>query len=292
MHRKPTIMLLLAAALLVFVGCSSDTTTTTTAGETTTSVAPETTTSSVSDLSGQTIEVAAVWSGAEQANFQQIIDAFQEQSGVQVTFTSTGDQIATILGTRMQGGSPPDVAILPQPGLMYSLADQGALQPLTDVISMEMDTNYAPVWKDLGTYDGTLYGLVFKAANKSTFWYNMSVFEDAGVTPPTTWEELLAAADTIQRFGVAPFSVAGADGWTLTDWFENVYLRRPRKIRSANDPRDPLDGSERDHRPRRAGRDLGQRSHAQWWSHRCPPDGLPNLRGGRVRQPAQSRPGV
>ena len=225
MHRKPTIMLLLAAALLVFVGCSSDTTTTTTAGETTTSVAPETTTSSVSDLSGQTIEVAAVWSGAEQANFQQIIDAFQEQSGVQVTFTSTGDQIATILGTRMQGGSPPDVAILPQPGLMYSLADQGALQPLTDVISMEMDTNYAPVWKDLGTYDGTLYGLVFKAANKSTFWYNMSVFEDAGVTPPTTWEELLAAADTIQRFGVAPFSVAGADGWTLTDWFENVYLR-------------------------------------------------------------------
>src|SRR5680860_673782 len=101
MHRKPTIVLLLAAALLVFVGCSSDTTTTTTAGETTTSMAPETTTSSVSDLSGQTIEVAAVWSGAEQANFQKIIDAFQEQSGVQVTFTSTGDQIATILGTRM-----------------------------------------------------------------------------------------------------------------------------------------------------------------------------------------------
>lgn len=206
---RPIILLLLGALVLVLVGCSSSTTTTT-AGM---------------DLSGQTLEVAAVWSGNEQANFQKIIDAFQEQTGAQVTFTSTGDQIATVLGTRIQGGSPPDVAILPQPGLMYSFADQGVLQPITDVVGMEMDTNYAPVWKDLGTYNGTLYGLVFKAANKSTLWYNMGVFSDAGVSPPTTWEELLTAADTIQRFGVAPFSVAGADGWTLTDWFENVYLR-------------------------------------------------------------------
>jgi len=225
LYRRTTIALLLAAVFLVIVGCSSGTTTTTAGETTTTGGAPETTTSSVPDLSGQTMEVAAVWSGAEQANFQKVIDAFQEQTGVQITFTSTGDQIATILGTRIQGGSPPDVAILPQPGLMYSLADQGVLQPLADVVGMEMDTNYAPVWKDLGTHNDTLYGLVFKAANKSTFWYNASVFSDAGVTPPTTWEELLAAADTIQRFGVAPFSVAGADGWTLTDWFENVYLR-------------------------------------------------------------------
>ncbi len=225
--RGSILLLLLGAALLVIVGCSSSTTTTTTAagGETTTSMAPETTTTSAPDLSGQTMEVAAVWSGAEQANFQKIIDAFQEQTGAKVTFTSTGDQIATVLGTRIQGGSPPAVAILPQPGLMYSLVDQGALQPIDEVVGMEMDTNYAPVWKDLGTYNGTFYGLMFKAANKSTFWYNVGVFNDAGVTPPTTWEELLAAADTIQRFGVAPFSVAGADGWTLTDWFENVYLR-------------------------------------------------------------------
>jgi len=224
---RTTIVLLLAALLLVVVGCSGGTTTTTTAagGETTASTAPETSTTSAPDLSGQTMEVAAVWSGAEQDNFQKVIDAFQEQTGVKVTYTSTGDQIATILGTRLQGGSPPDVAVLPQPGLMYSLADQGALQPLTDVIGMEMDANFAPVWKDLGTHEGTQYGLVFKAANKSTFWYNMGVFSDAGVTPPTTWDELLAAADTIQRFGVPPFSVAGADGWTLTDWFENVYLR-------------------------------------------------------------------
>ncbi|MHB9116499.1 MAG: ABC transporter substrate-binding protein [Thermoleophilia bacterium] len=206
-------MLLLAAVLLAIVGCSSTTSTT------------DTTAGSVPDLSGQTMEVAAVWSGAEQANFQKVIDAFQEQSGAVVTFTSTGDQIATVLGTRIQGGSPPDVAFLPQPGLMYSFAEQGALQPLTDVIGMEMDSNFAPVWKDLGTYGDTQYGLVFKAANKSTMWYNVSVFSDAGVEPPTTWEELLAAADTLQRFGVAPFSVAGADGWTLTDWFENVYLR-------------------------------------------------------------------
>jgi len=53
----------------------------------------------------------------------------------------------------------------------------------------------------------------------------MQVFEDAGLEPPATWDAFLEAAQTIQASGVAPFSIAGADGWTLTDWFENIYLR-------------------------------------------------------------------
>jgi ABC-type glycerol-3-phosphate transport system substrate-binding protein len=73
--------------------------------------------------------------------------------------------------------------------------------------------------------DGTLYGLWFKAANKSTVWYNAQVFADAGVAPPRDWQGLLAVAAQLADYGVAPVSLAGADGWTLTDWFENIYLR-------------------------------------------------------------------
>jgi alpha-glucoside transport system substrate-binding protein len=71
--------------------------------------------------------------------------------------------------------------------------------------------------------DGVLYGVWFKAANKSMIWYQRDAFEHAEL--PKTWEALKDAAARIHAQGlVAPFSLAGADGWTLTDWFENVYL--------------------------------------------------------------------
>jgi len=177
------------------------------------------------DLQGQQVEVAATWSGEEQARFSRVLERFEEETGATVQFTSTGDDIATVLGTRLAGGSPPDVAMLPQPGLLNDLAGRNALQPIEEVAGSLVDENYAPVWRQLGSVDGTLFGVWFKAANKSTFWYNNPVFESAGVETPETWEDLQTVAQTISDSGVTPFSVGGADGWTLTDWFENVYLR-------------------------------------------------------------------
>ncbi len=72
--------------------------------------------------------------------------------------------------------------------------------------------------------DGKQYGAYYKAANKSLIWYNAKVFENAGAAEPKTWKDLLSTAQKVYDSGVTPFSVGGADGWTLTDWFENVYL--------------------------------------------------------------------
>ena len=102
--------------------------------------------------------------------------------------------------------------------------NQGVLKPL-DFASDEISANYSPSTIEVGTVDGTQYGLLFKAANKSTVWYNVPAFEDAGVTPPTTWDELLQGAETLNASGVTAYSIGGADGWTLTDLFENIYLR-------------------------------------------------------------------
>ena len=89
-----------------------------------------------------------------------------------------------------------------------------------------MTENYAPSWVTLGTYSGHLYGMVFKGANKSTIWYSTTAFENAGIKPPKTWEALLAAAKTLRASGTKAYSIAGADGWTLTDLMENLYLRQ------------------------------------------------------------------
>ena len=177
------------------------------------------------NLKGQTLTVMGEWGGNEQQNFQKVLASFEQATGAKITYQSAGDEIATKIGTAVAGGSPPDVALIPQPGVIQDLANKGALTALPDQIGSLIDKNFAPVWRDLGTFNAKLYGVWFKAANKSTVWYNTKVFADAGVQPPKTWDDFMKAAQTIANFGVPPVSVGGADGWTLTDWFENVYIR-------------------------------------------------------------------
>lgn len=179
-------------------------------------------------LDGASIEVAAVWTGEEQKTFEKVIDEFEQKTGAKVQFTSTGDQIATVLGTRVKGGDAPDIGILPQPGLMDQFAQQGVLTELPDDVQQAVGENYSGIWKGLGSVDGTPYGVWVDAANKSTFWYNTEQFQQAGITdPPASVDDLVTTATTLSDAGVsAPVSIGGADGWVLTDWFENVYLRQ------------------------------------------------------------------
>jgi alpha-glucoside transport system substrate-binding protein len=177
------------------------------------------------DLSGQTIEVAATWTGAEQRNFEQVLALFEEQTGATVRFLSAGDDIAAFLGPKIEGGQPPDVAILPQPGVLRSFAADGDLIPIEDFAGAVVDENFAPTAREVGTVDDTLYAVWFRAAQKSTVWYNVHVFSDAGVEPPATWDELLSTAQTISDFGVPPYSVGVDVGWPMSDLFENIYLR-------------------------------------------------------------------
>ncbi len=179
------------------------------------------------DLEGQSLEVFAVWAddSAEGTNFRLVLDKFVEDTGVEVTYTGVATDSATVLSTRVEGGDPPDIAFLPQPGLMVDLAARGALFDIGADLGDIIDDNYAQVWRDLGTVDGTLYGVWFKGANKSTVWYDVAAFEAAGVEPPSTWDEWVATSQALIDAGAGAVSVGGADGWTLSDWFENVYLR-------------------------------------------------------------------
>ncbi|MDH2428090.1 ABC transporter substrate-binding protein [Sphaerisporangium sp. TRM90804] len=176
-------------------------------------------------LQGTTLEVAAKWTAEEQANFEKVLTAFEEKTGATVTYASTGEDTGAYLGPRIQGGNPPDVAILPQPGLVQQYADQDALKPLTPEVQTQIDQNYTPYWKDLGSAGGQVYGVLVKAAHKSLIWYRTPAFEDAGAQPATTWDELVGTtAQSLADSGTPPFALCGASGWTLTDLFENVYL--------------------------------------------------------------------
>ncbi|GAA3729276.1 ABC transporter substrate-binding protein [Salinactinospora qingdaonensis] len=183
------------------------------------------TTAEGGELDGVELLVAAKWTGVEQRNFEQVLDAFEEKTGATVTYDSTGEDTGAYLGPRIEGGDPPDVAVLPQPGLVAEYVDQGALYPLQGEAAQALEDNYGDYWQRLGGVAGDSYGIMIKAAHKSIVWYRPEAFEQAGVTAPTDWDEMVTTtAATLSDAGSAPFAMCGASGWTLTDWFENVYL--------------------------------------------------------------------
>jgi ABC-type glycerol-3-phosphate transport system substrate-binding protein len=205
----------LVAALVACVGLAACT-----------RAAPPSSGTSPTDLTGRTVEVAATWSGTEQENFKAVLDEFARRTHARVKYTSGGNDLAVLLNSRLAGGAPPDIAFIPQPGVVAELARRGALKPITDPVAVAaVVSNFAPVWQQLGTIDGRLYGIYFKVANKSVIWYRTDRFDDAGVRPPRTWDDLTAISDTLADAGITPMVAAGGDGWVLTDWFENVYLR-------------------------------------------------------------------
>jgi ABC-type Fe3+ transport system substrate-binding protein len=115
--------------------------------------------------------------------------------------------------------------VIPQPGLLDSLAKAGSLIALDSDTEAEVKANFSKDWVDLGSSDGKLYGIWFKGANKSTVWYNTDVYDTAGATVPKTWDDFMKQLKLISDSGVYGLSIGADAGWPLTDWFENVYLR-------------------------------------------------------------------
>lgn len=179
-------------------------------------------------LSGHRVEVLAVWDDVEADAIREVLDGFEARTGARATFTSTeGEDITAVLDRRIDAGDPPDLAMLPQPGLLARYARSGAIEPVEDLVGDVVRASWGPVWQELGSVDGELHAVWFKAANKSLIWYSLGAFERAGVVPPGDLDGLRRVAASLARQGTPAFSLTGAanDNWTLTDWFENLYLR-------------------------------------------------------------------
>jgi alpha-glucoside transport system substrate-binding protein len=167
-----------------------------------------------------------IWtSSTGQKQFADVIKVFNKKfPKVHINYKPVGNNIPTVLTTAVAGGHPPDMADIAQPGLVAQFASQGKLKPITYARPV-LAKNFSPVWLKLGTYSGKLYAIIFKASNKSTVWYNVPAYKAAGVSKPKTFTQLLSNAKTIKASGTPAYSIGGAEGWTLTDLFENIYLR-------------------------------------------------------------------
>jgi len=187
------------------------------------------------DLSGQTVTIFGPWLSPEDEYLGNMLAYFEDATGATVTYTGS-DGFEQQIVIDAEAGSPPNIAVFPQPGLAANLASQGLLTPLGDDAASWVDANYAAgsSWVDLGTYadaEGAdqFYGFFYNVNVKSLVWYVPENFEDAGYDVPETMEDLIALSEEMIANGDTPWCIGlgsgPATGWPATDWVEDIMLR-------------------------------------------------------------------
>jgi len=181
-----------------------------------------------SAAAGSKITVMSLWGGSEQDSFQKVLDAFKTKTGVTANYESVRQDYATTLQTRISGGNAPDVAIIPGIGFLRQFARQGSLKKIADlgVDVNALKPNYPPGILEIGQVDGTQYAVMVKFNSKSTMWFRPDKFKTLGVSTAADWTGYTKLLTDIKAKGTTPLGLGAADAWTLTDWFENIYVRQ------------------------------------------------------------------
>ncbi|HKS99520.1 MAG TPA: extracellular solute-binding protein, partial [Rugosimonospora sp.] len=179
--------------------------------------------------SGTTVTMNGSIISPESDSLQQSWKEFSDCTGIKISYTGSND-FESQLPVKVAGGNAPDLAIIPQPGLLANMVKTGKVaRPPAQTVTNE--DKWSKVWKDYGSVNGTFYAAPMSANMKSLVWYSPKAFQAAGYTVPTTWTDMMALSDKIAAAGKAKPWCGGigsgtATGWPATDWLEEIVLRQ------------------------------------------------------------------
>ncbi|GAA4378812.1 ABC transporter substrate-binding protein [Nocardioides caricicola] len=182
------------------------------------------------DLTGKEVTLYTSIVAPEDQPYKDSFKLFSDCTGAEVVYEGS-KEFETQLPVRVETGNPPDIAFIPQPGLLQSLVRDypDAVKEAPQEVSDNVDEFYGEDWKTYGTVDDVFYAPPLTANVKSFVWYSPKVFADNGWAIPTTWDEMLALSDEIAATGMKPWCAGigsgEATGWPATDWLEDVLLR-------------------------------------------------------------------
>src|SRR5215203_1332261 len=181
------------------------------------------------DLTGKTVKMYTSIVAPEDQPHIDSYKLFETCTGAKVDYEGSKEFEAQLV-VRVRSGNPPDLAYIPQPGLLNTLVkDTGKVVEVPDTVSANVDEFWSDSWRGYGTVDGKLYAAPLGANMKSFVWYSPKMFEENGWEIPTTWDDMIALSDTIAATGIKPWCAGigsgDATGWPVTDWLEDVLLR-------------------------------------------------------------------
>lgn len=172
------------------------------------------------------------------AIFEEEFESFTAETGIDVRLVGNplfNDYVAESVAE----GDPPDVAVVPQPGIIREFARDGHLIDLGTYVDLEaLRNDQSPYLISLGTVgddgswpspDGATYGAFVGLSLKSEVWYPVPELRADGHPTPRTWDELIALSDRLVRDGHTPWCMGWesgeASGWPGSDWIESIMLK-------------------------------------------------------------------
>lgn len=150
------------------------------------------------------------WQDKVAENNQELTEKFNETVGkennIRITAEYQGsyDELHTKLKSAFIANEQPAISVM-EIASIKSFADAGMIEPLESYISDEKESQFLPGLMDNSYVDGKLYGVPYLRSTP-IFYYNKTLFDQAGITSaPTNWEELASTSKQLESIGVKGF---------------------------------------------------------------------------------------
>ena len=157
------------------------------------------------------------------------IEEMADEAGIKVNVQRV-DNINQLILTKIQANDAPDIAVIPQPGVIKQIVDRGKAVEITDdIVPADLLSDMTPGTLEAGQIDGKQYGMMISMNVKSLVFYNKQAWDKAGYKAPESLDDLAALGDQIKSDGGTPWCFGiesgAATGWPVTDWFEDLIMR-------------------------------------------------------------------
>ena len=174
------------------------------------------------------LEIYHWWtSGSEQAAMDALIAVYMEENpGVTVLESPVagggGLAMREVIHTLMLAGEAPDSFQSYPLGLVpYWEADM--LEPIDEVWTDEVKAAVPDVVEDMCKMpDGHYYCVPAGVQQAGVVFYNTNIFEDNGLSVPTSWDEFWAVCDALQAKGIDPIALGDKNSWPFVYVFRTI----------------------------------------------------------------------
>lgn len=182
--------------------------------------------------SGQLV-VGSWWTaGGEADGLAAMFDIYKKlYPGVEIVNATVaggaGTNFKAVLATRLIGGDPPDTFQLHAGLEVATYSPEQYLRPVDDIYASEgLNDIFPPDLLTLLKYKDHFWGVPANIHRSNVLWYNKSVFEANGLTPPTNYDEFVTVAEKLKAAGIQPFVIGTKGGWEAGHVFESVLLAK------------------------------------------------------------------
>ncbi len=153
---------------------------------------------------------------------------FEEEHGVPVEMNYQDDDLYQTIGlpNLLNGRNAPDIYFEWTGSRLETRKQDGFVADLTGAFE---DGPLAGLFGDdtleAARIDGEIAMVPFSADVTNVLWYNTEIFAEQGIEPPATWDDLLAACDTLDAAGIIPIASGNKDLWAAGNWLGHLTSR-------------------------------------------------------------------